>query len=245
MLVKLENPTLLCKSVELISELVTDVRIKVNEFGMSISAMDPANVAMVGFKIPRSAFTQFETGEEVLGVNLDDLKRILKRAGAGSSIILERKENMLEIQIYDRIKRIFSLALIEVESEDIEFSSKVEKMEFVSKVGIRSIDLIDSVDDCAVVSDACSFIIENGNFVIEARGMNSSRAEFSGDEVEIKAENCKSRYSLEYLQKFVKASKLCDKTILNFSSDHPLKMDIKADSIEISFVLAPRIETED
>ena len=245
MLVKLENPTLLCKSVELISELVTDVRIKVNEFGMSISAMDPANVAMVGFKIPRSAFTQFETGEEVLGVNLDDLKRILKRAGAGSSIILERKENMLEIQIYDRIKRIFSLALIEVESEDIEFSSKVEKMEFVSKVGIRSIDLIDSVDDCAVVSDACSFIIENGNFVIEASGMNSSRAEFSGDEVEIKAENCKSRYSLEYLQKFVKASKLCDKTILNFSSDHPLKMDIKADSIEISFVLAPRIETED
>ena len=245
MLVKLENPTLLCKAVELISELVTEVRIKVNEFGMSISAMDPANVAMVGFKIPRSAFAQFEVDEEILGVNLDDLKRILKRAGAGSSIILERKENMLEIQIYDRIKRIFSLALIEIESEDIEFSSKVEKMEFVSKVGIRSIDLIDSVEDCAVVSDACGFIIEDGSFIIEAKGMNSSRAEFSGDEVDIQAENCKSRYSLEYLQRFVKASKLCEKTILNFSSDHPLKIDIKAESIEISFVLAPRIETED
>ena len=245
MLVKLENPPFLCKSIELISELVSEVRIKVNEFGMSISAMDPANVAMVGFKIPRSAFMQFEVDEEILGVNLDDLKRILKRAGASSSIVLEKKENMLEIQIYDRIKRIFSLALIEIESEDIEFSSKVEKMEFVSKVGIRSIDLIDSIEDCNVVSDACSFIIENGNFIIEAKGMNSSRAEFSGDEVDIKAENCKSRYSLEYLQKFVKASKLCEKTILNFSSDHPLKLDIKAESIEISFVLAPRIETDD
>ncbi len=66
MLVKLENPALLSKAIDIVSELVTEVRIKVNECGMSIIAMDPANVAMVGFKLPKSSFSQFETSDEVL-----------------------------------------------------------------------------------------------------------------------------------------------------------------------------------
>ena len=115
MLLKLDNPLLLSKAIEIISELVMEVRLKVNEFGMSITATDPANVAMVGFKLPKSAFSQFETDTEVLGINLDNLKRILKRAGSGSSIIFEKKENLLNIQIQDRIKRNFSLSLIDTD----------------------------------------------------------------------------------------------------------------------------------
>lgn len=241
MLLKLDNPFLLSKAIELISELVTEVRLKVNEFGMSITAIDPANVAMVGFKLPKSAFSEFETDSEVLGINLDNLKRILKRVGSGSSLILEKRENLLDIQIQDRIKRNFSLSLIEIESEDKEMPS----LEFSSRVELSSPDLIASIEDCGVVADACSFIIENEKFIIEAKGLNSARSEFSGDEAKIQAENCKARYSLEYLSKFIKASKLSEKTILNFAEDHPLRMNIKTEHIEISFILAPRVETED
>ena len=118
-------------------------------------------------------------------------------------------------------------------------------MEFSSVVEIDSSDLIDSIEDCMVVSDACSFAIKDGKFVIEAKGLNSARTEFSGDEAKIEAENCKSRYSLEYLQKFIRASKLSEKTTLKFANDHPLRMDVKKDSMEISFILAPRVETDD
>ena len=241
MLVKLENPALLSKVIELISELVTEVRLKVNEFGMSVIAMDPANVAMVRFKFPRSAFSQFETGDEVLGINLDNLKRILKRCGVKSSLILEKKDNLLNIQIQDRIQRNFSLSLIEIDSEDKEMPS----LEFSSRVELNSIDLIASIEDCGVVADACSFIVEEGKFIIEAKGLNSARSEFSGDEAKIQAENCKSRYSLEYLSKFIKGSKLCEKTVLNFANDHPLKMDLRTEGMELSFILAPRVETDD
>jgi len=241
MLVKLENPALLSKAIEIISELVTEVRIKVNEFGMSITAIDPANVAMVGFKLPKSAFSQFETGDEVLGVNLDNLKRILKRCGVGSALTLEKKENLLEIKIYDKIRRNFSLNLIEVESEDKEMPS----LEFSSKVEMLSSYFVEAIEDCAVVDDACSFIIENGKFIIEAKSLNSARAEFSSDEVQIAAEDCKARYSLEYLQKFIKGAKICDKTILNFANEHPMKIEFKAEHFELNFILAPRVETED
>lgn len=245
MKIKLDNPAILSKGVELISELVTEVRIKVGEFGMSISAMDPANVSMVGLKIPKSTFSEFESDTQTLGVNLDSLKKILKRATAGSSVIIEGKDNALEIVIQDRIRRNFTLGLIEVESEDIDFDSKVSGMEFISKVELASQDFIDCIEDSAVVSDACSFETKDGRFIVEAKGLNSSRAEFSGDEAQIVSENAKSRYSLEYLQKFSKGSKLAQKTILNFSHDHPLKIDFKPSGMEISFVLAPRVETDD
>ncbi len=239
MRIKLENASVLSKGIELISELVTEVKIKVNEYGLGITAIDPANVAMVSLRIPKKTFSEFDTGNESLGVNLDSLKRILKRSSG--SLVLERKENMLYIEMNDRIKRNFILSLIEIESED----KDMPNLEFSSRVELQSGDLIACVEDCAVVSDACSFIINNGNFIIEAKGLNSTRTEFSGDEANINAEDCKARYSLEYLQKFTKASKLSEKTILNFADDHPLRMDVRTENLEISYVLAPRVETED
>ncbi len=245
MLIELQNPGFLSRVIDIISEIVNEVRIKIDDSGMSITAMDPANVAMVGFRLPKSSFSRFETGKEVLGVNLENLKQVLRRSGAGSSLILEKKDNTLEIQIRDRIKRNFVLSLIDVESEDIEFKTKVEKMEFSSVVELNSLDLIDSIEDCSVVSDSCSFIVEKDKFIIEAKGLNSARSEFSGDEARIKAEDCRAKYSVEYLQKFIKGAKLCDKTLVEFADDHPLKMEFKNDFFELKFVLAPRVETED
>lgn len=239
MRIKIENSAPLSKAVELISELVTEVKIRLNEYGLSITAIDPANVAMVSLRIPKKAFSEFDTGNESLGVNLDSLKRILKRSSGPLS--LEKKENLLYIQMDDRIKRNFILSLIDIETEDKE----IPNLEFSSKVELQSGDLIDSVEDCGVVADACSFIIKEEKFIIEAKGLNSTRTEFSGDEASISAEPCKARYSLEYLQKFIKASKLTEKTVLNFADDHPLRMDVKTENMEISFILAPRVETED
>ncbi len=241
MLLKLENPALLSKAIDLISELVTEVRFKISEFGMSVTAIDPANIAMVGLKIPKSAFSQFVSENETLGINLEDLKKILKRCGSGGSIVLEKKDNLLSIEIQDRIKRNFTLNLIDIDGEEKEMPS----LNFSAKVEMKSIDLIDAIEDCSVVADACSFTIEGGKFIIEAKNLNSSKAEFSGDEANIEAEKCKVRYSLEYLQKFIKGAKLCEKTSLNFAEDHPLKLDLKIDSMELSFILAPRVETED
>lgn len=239
----MDDPALMIKAIDVISELITEVRIKIDDLGIHINAIDPANVAMVGFTIPKSSFSQFETGPEILGINLDSLRKILRRCSSGSSIIFEKKGNLLSIQIDDRIKRNFLLSLIEVEREEKE----IPDLKFTTAVKMNSVDFVDSVEDCAVVADACSFLIKDGKFLIEARGLNSARAEFSGDEAEITTEiaSCKSRYSLEYLQKFAKGSKLFEKTILKFSDDHPLRMDLKSENLELSFILAPRVETVD
>lgn len=242
MKIVLDEPTLFAKAIDLISELVLEVKMKVNEFGLSIVAIDPSNVSMVSLRVPKSSFKEFDVGEEELGINLDNLKKVLRRCGKTGSLSLSRNQNMLEIKIDDKIKRSFNLNLIQIEGEDKEFPSHLE---YTSKVEINSDDLIESIEDCAIISDAFSFLIKENKFIVETKEMNSAKAEFSSDIVKIEGEDAKSRYSIEYMQKFLKAGKSFDKTILNFSSDHPIRVDFNSESLSISFLLAPRIETAD
>ena len=119
MRLKLENPRLFSEIVGIISELVTEVKIKVTKEGLSLTAVDPANVAMTHFKIPNDLFSEFEVDkDQVLGLNLDNLKAVLKRCKPGSALILERNSNLLKLSIQDRIKRDFSLALLDLDAEE-------------------------------------------------------------------------------------------------------------------------------
>jgi len=241
MLIKLDNPKVLSDVISVISELVTEVRIRVDKAGLSIVAIDPANVALVSFKLPAAAFSAFEADEEVLGVSLESLKPILRRSGAGSSLLMQTEDNILKIEIHDKIRRVFNVALIDIEAEE----KATPSLEFSSKVEMSSIDFSESIEDCAIVADSCVLIVKEGKFIIEGKGLNSARSEFSSDEVKLEGGDGKSKYSLEYIQKFAKSCRLTDKVRINFADDYPLKLEFKNEALELSFILAPRVETED
>jgi proliferating cell nuclear antigen len=243
MLLKLDNPKLFSEIIGIISELVLEVRIKVNKEGMSILAIDPANVAMISFKVPNAAFSEIEVDkEEVLGVSLESLKAVLRRVRLGSVLIITRVENELKLEIKDKVKREFNLALIEIEGDE----KQIPSLEFTSKIEMPSLDFSEAIEDCSVVADSCSFSSSANKFTIRAKGsLNSFKAEYSSDEVNMESEEASSKYSLEYLQKMTKAGKITDKVKINFSNDYPLKLDFQTPFIELSFILAPRVETED
>ena len=240
MILKLDHPKLLADAISIVSELVNEVRIKLLEDGMSIVAVDPANVALVIFKFPRESFSQYETGNEVWGVNLEDLKRILKRASTSSSVVFEQEDNQLKISIFDKVKRVFTLALINVESEDKE----IPDLSFACKVEMDSKNFSQSIEDAKIVADSCALIAGEGFFMVEGIGsLNSARSEFSGDEAVIEG-IAKSKYSLEYLMKFIKAAKISEKVVVNYSDDYPLRLDFPGEKLGIGFVLAPRVEND-
>jgi proliferating cell nuclear antigen len=240
MILKLDQPKILSDAIAIISEIVTEVRIKLLEEGLSVVAVDPANVAMVIFKLPRSVFSQYEAGGEVWGVNLGDLKQVLRRASGSSSVVFEQEENQLKITIFDKIKRVFTLSLIEIESEDKDEPT----LNFACKVEMATDHFQQAVEDCGIVADACSLIVGSGFFIMEGSGsLNSARAEFSGDEAKISGLG-KSKYSLEYLMKFIKACKIADKVFINFGEDYPLRLDFPGEKMGIGFILAPRVETD-
>jgi len=236
MKLKLDNPKILADIITIISDIVTEVRLKVNTEGMTLTAFDPANVAMVFFHLPKDLFSEFELDkEEDLGINLDNFKSILRRCKPGAALTLERADNMLKLGIQDRVKRDFALALVDVDIEDKE----LPEWDFTSD------SFVEVIEDCEVVSDACTFIATPDKFIVEAAGLNSARAEFSSDEIEIHSANSTARYSLEYLKKFIKGAKVSSQVAINFSDGHPLRINFPTGNVMLSFVLAPRIEQDD
>lgn len=242
MRLKLQSPKLLSDIISIISELVTEVKLKVTKEGLSVTAIDPANVAMVYFRMPADLFSEFVLEkDETLGINFDSLKSVLRRCGPGSSLILEKLDNTLKLSIEDRIKRDFTLALIDIDSEEKE----MPKWEFKSVIKMDSGSFVEVIEDCSVVSDACTFVAAPNSFTIEAKGLHSARAEFSSDEVEIYSDASAARFSLEYLNKFIKGSTISSKVTVSFSDNHPMRIDFPTGNVMLSFVLAPRIEQDD
>lgn len=242
MQLKLDNPKILADMISIISELVTEVKLKVTKEGVSLTAIDPANVAMAYFKIPADLFSQFELqNDEILGINLENLKAVLRRCQLGSSLTLARQDNKLNIGIQDKVKRDFTLALIDLDVEEKE----LPVWEFKSVIKMPSESFVEVIEDCMVVSDACTFIAEPNKFTVEAQGpLNSARAQFSSDEVEIHSDFSTARFSLEYLNKFTKGAKISSQVSINFSDNHPMRINFPTGNVMLSFILAPRIEQD-
>ncbi len=242
MQLKLDNPKILADIVTIISELVTEVKLKITKEGMSVTAIDPANVSMVYFKLPSDLFSQFEVqSDEILGVNLENLKAVLRRCQLGSALTISRADNKLNLGIQDKVKRDFTLALIDLDVEEKE----LPVWEFKSVIKMPSESFVEVIEDCAIVSDACTFIAEPNKFTVEASGpLNSAKAQFSADEVEIHSDFSTARFSLEYLNKFIKGAKISSTVSINFSDNHPMRINFPTGNVLLSFILAPRIEQE-
>ena len=132
------------------------------------------------------------------------------------------------------------MALIEIDSED----KDEPELSFNCTVELNSDDFGQAVEDCNIVADSCALIAGDGFFMVEGSGnLNSARAEFSGDEAVINGIG-KSRYSLEYLTKFIKAGKLSGKVLIKFSDDYPLRIDFPGEKMGMGFVLAPRVDND-
>lgn len=243
MLLKLDNPQLLSEGISIMSELVTEVKARITRAGLNIIAIDPANVALINLKLPASAFSQFnlDKDEEILGLNLLDLKAVLRRITAGSKLTIEKKDEMLHLSIQDNMKRSFALSLLNLEQEE----RTLPQLEFGSKIEMDSSAFAEAISDATIVADAATFITNKAaeNFVIDASGtLNKARTEFGGDEAKLAISDAKAKYSLEYLLKFVKASKIADKMQLQFSTNYPCRFDFRGENVELIFILAPRVE---
>lgn len=242
----LAEPRYLKDSITLISELVNEASFKITPDYLELIAMDPANVAMVVFKLFSSAFTEYDVPKEVdLAINLNNLKQILRRAKPNDTLTLELgKEEKLKIQLKGTSTRTFSLPLIDIEEKE----KKVPQLEFPVSIEVSSTLIEEAIEDVDIVAESVSFIAEPKKLTIAAEGdLSDAKIEIlHGDDAKIKmtgSDKIKSKYSIEYLKTMIKAGKLADTATIQFNSDYPLKITFKEiDKFLLNFILAPRVE---
>ena len=224
----------------------TEARLKITQNSIEIEAMDPANVAMVIFKLLSSAFTEFSVEQDMeIGVNLSNLKQILRRAGPSDNLTLEVVDNKLNIKIQGTAVRKFSIPLLDIEEK----TQKIPELNFPVTVSTSSSILNDAIEDAGIVAESVAFGLSENKFIISAEGdLSKANIEISpDDETKIKSENsnAKAKYSVEYLKKMISSSKLSDTVEINFNTDYPLKLEYKVvDKLLLAFILAPRVEND-
>ncbi len=226
--------------------LMSDVSIDFNEEGFEIKAMDPANIAMVLFEAKKSIFSKFNIEKPVkISVSLDDLNGILKLAKREDKLIISDSKNKLILDIVGKTKQHFSIPLI----DENYTAQKVPQLKFTAEVTILSGLVKESIKAANLVDDSVYFTVDRPRLIISSK---SEEKEFSQElsindnkeMFDMKSESTtRSKYSIEYLTKFLNSTD-ADKPIkLSFSNNYPLKLDYEINSdANMSFILANRLE---
>ncbi len=243
----LAEPKYLKESISIMSELVTEAKFHVGKDGLELIAMDPANVAMIIFKLLSSSFTHYEAKEEEVAINLNNLKQILRRAKSDDTITLETtEENSLKIQLKSNTTRSFSIPTLDLEDKE----QKVPELQFTATVTMDSGALTEAIEDVSVVAESVTFLGEKEQLLVKAEGdLSKAFVEIKQDEntiIKVKGDQkYKAKYSLEYLKKMIAGAKLSESVLLSFSTDYPLRLEYTLqDRLQLSFILAPRVDND-
>lgn len=242
----LSEPKYLKDGLSIVSEIVTEGTFKINKDVMELIAMDPANVAMVIFRLPASSFVTYEIdGPTAITLNLNNLKQVLRRAKSSDSLTLEVDENKLKVVLESTTKKTFHLPLIDVDDEE----QKIPDLTFSIEVKTQSSILNDAIDDVDVVGESVIFSVSKKSFVVSSKGdLTKASVDIPADkttEIRCDEDGTKAKYSIEYLKKMIQGSKLSDTANISFSKDFPLRLDYQVkDKVSLSFILAPRVDND-
>ena len=244
-----KDPKLLRDSIDTISQLIDDGLFKIKKDGIELMAADRAMVSFVDFRLKSSTFDEYECDKEAsIGLNLLNFLTVLKRANSNDKLILslDEKENKLEVALEGDSKRKFAIPLIEISKEDM---PQIDQLKFGASASVRSDILEQGITDAEIVADSVLIELSPESLRMLAEG-NSSRAELnlekgnsalSGLDAE---EKVSSRYSLEYLRKMIKGSRISENVKVMMGKDFPLKFEFSGDNAFLAMVLAPRIAEE-
>jgi len=172
----------------------------------------------------------------------------LKRANANDKLTLnlDEKENKLEIILEGDSKRKFAIPLIEIRREEM---PQVDKLEFTADAKVRADIIEQGINDADIVADSIIIELSEDNLRMFASG-NSSKSELNlekGNEalLDLRAgTRVQSRYSLEYLKKMIKGSRISDSMKIMLGKDFPLKMLFESKDACLSMILAPRVSED-
>ncbi len=233
--------------IDCIASLVEEGQFEIKQDGLQLKAMDPSQISMVSFTMPKTAFVEYSIEEETkLGIDIGQLSNILSRGKKSEKVELTTEEGRLVVKFSgEKHKRTFKIPLI----EGADKVQREPKIEFKSYAKIKADALKETLKDAKLVSSHVRLQLTPQMFIVDVKGEGGEvRAEFEngGEEVsELKTENLiKATFPLQYLEDMVKATSSSSIVTINLETDRPLKLEFETEGAKLAYYLAPRIETE-
>ena len=234
-------------TLDSVSVLVDECKIHLEEDGIEIRAVDPANVGMVDLFLDASAFESYETDGGTIGVNLSRLEEFASMADAGQLIhlVLDEETRKLHVQI-DGLEG--TLALIDPDS--IRQEPDLPDLDLSAEVVIEGADIARAVKAADMVSDHIALGVDADTevFYVDAEGdTDDVHFELGRDDlIDLVAGDAHSLFSLDYLKDMNKAIPSDAEVTMELGEEFPIKMHFgfaEGDG-HVTFMLAPRLQSD-
>jgi len=229
-----------------VATLVNECKLRLNEDGLSIRAVDPANVGMADVDLPERAFESYEADGGVIGVNLNRLQDVLGMGSSGdlAELRLDEATRTLHIEISELS---YTLALIDPDS--IRQEPDIPDLDLPAEVAFEGSELGRAVSAADLVGDHVSMSADPDahEFVVAAEGDTDDVEVALGDEELVDAdvpEGAESLFSLDYLEDMTRP--IGSDVIVSFrlGSEMPVKFRYTNGEARVEHLLAPRISSD-
>ena len=239
------NAELLRDSIAALAVIVDEVRFKINSEGISVKAVDPANVAMGIFELGSTAFKEYNADECEIGIDLNKITDLLGIAEKTDLVKMELEEKSQKLLI--NIGELsYTLSLLDPST--IRAEPRVPQIELPVKIVMNGADLRRAVKAAEKISDHLLMGVSGDIFYMEAKGdTDQVRIEMGRDQlIDLKSGDACSLFSLDYLSDIVKPTSKINEVTLSLGRDFPVLIDFELanGAGKISYLLAPRIESE-
>lgn len=236
----------LLAALDPVGVLVDECKIRLEDDGLTIRAVDPANAGMVDLELDREAFESYETDGGVIGVDLVRLEDIASMANADDLVHLELDEQTRKLHI--RIDGLeYTLALIDPDS--IRQEPDIPDLDLPATIVCEGRDIDRATTASDMVSDHIAFGVDSENelFYVDAEG-DTDDVHFeldSDDLISLTPGEAHSLYSLDYLKKMNKAIPSDAEVTIDLGEEFPVQLgfEIADGQGTVTFMLAPRIQS--
>ncbi|WP_302082032.1 DNA polymerase sliding clamp [Salinibaculum rarum] len=233
-------------TLDSVGVLVDECKIHLEEDGLEIRAVDPANVGMVDLRLSAEAFESYEADGGLIGVNLVRLMDIAGMADSDQLVHLELDEETRKLHIsIDGLE--YTLALIDPES--IREEPDLPDLDLPATIVIEGRDINRAVTAADMVSDHIELGVNDTDevFYVKAEGdTDDVHLELDTEDlIDLAVGPASSLFSLDYLKDMDKAIPSDAEVTMELGEEFPVKLhfDIAEAQGKVTFMLAPRIQS--
>ncbi len=229
--------------VEVVSTLVSEVKLGLSKDGLEAKAVDPSHVAMLVLKLQKAAFEEF-TGEPTeVGVDVEKLKEVLRLSKPGDLIDIQYDGKNRLVASVGRVTRQMAI----VDPAGIT-DPKVPNVSPPASVTVKTEDMRQGIRGSESFTDHVTLTLEPDAFTMHSEG-DTDRLDLripkdTLPKLDVK-ESVKSMYPLDFFSAMVK-SIAAEDTTLHVGNEYPLKVEfaMSGGRGEGRYLLAPRVEED-
>jgi len=226
--------------------ITDEAELRYSSEGLTVKIVDPAHVCMMDIEIPSKAFSIWSMGQGFdtlrIGLNIDDMKHLLKAV---------KKDDMLNMSFTEDQINI-SVGNVEATLKNQDCSNmldpKIPALTLPGQYDINISDMYEAIRQCGNVADNVKISLNNEDIIFSSVNeelKQSTKLKFLNNHAN---DGIVTSYPLDYMKDHYTALKKMDKKAIShidMGTDYPMRSEtLFNDDIRITYLLAPRIETD-